>query len=119
MAWRCSAPTNALLVANLQAAGLITTPRVAAALSAVDRAHYCPSQSLAYEDSPQTIGHGATISAPHMHAAACESLAPYIGGGGSGGSGSGAGEVHVLDIGSGSGYLTHVLAELVLGPERR
>lgn len=66
----------------------------------VDRAHYAPYAP--YQDSPQTIGHKATISAPHMHAAACESLLPYLKPG-----------ARVLDIGSGSGYLTHVLAELV------
>ncbi|KAK4898206.1 hypothetical protein LTR27_004213 [Elasticomyces elasticus] len=69
-------------------------------MAGVDRAHYAPYAP--YEDSPQTIGHRATISAPHMHAAACESLLPYLRPG-----------AHVLDIGSGSGYLTHVLAELV------
>lgn len=66
----------------------------------VDRAHYAPSYP--YDDSPQTIGHAATISAPHMHASACESLLPFLTPG-----------AKVLDIGSGSGYLTHVLAELI------
>jgi protein-L-isoaspartate(D-aspartate) O-methyltransferase len=37
-----------------------------------------------------------------MHACACESLLPYLKPG-----------AKVLDIGSGSGYLTHVLAELI------
>lgn len=37
-----------------------------------------------------------------MHASACESLLPFLRPGS-----------RVLDIGSGSGYLTHVLAELV------
>jgi len=37
-----------------------------------------------------------------MHASACESLLPFLRPG-----------ARVLDIGSGSGYLTHVLAELV------
>jgi protein-L-isoaspartate(D-aspartate) O-methyltransferase len=37
-----------------------------------------------------------------MHASACESLLPFLKPG-----------AKVLDIGSGSGYLTHVLAELV------
>ncbi len=68
----------------------------------VDRAHYAPSSP--YEDSPQPIGHRATISAPHMHANACESLLEYLQPG-----------AKVLDIGSGSGYLTAVLANLV-GP---
>lgn len=71
----------------------------------MDRAHYAPA--MAYEDAPQTIGYGATISAPHMHATAIENLVEYI--------------VpkpdrpapRVLDIGSGSGYLTHLMAELV------
>jgi len=66
----------------------------------VDRAHYAPSHP--YEDSPQPIGHRATISAPHMHASACEHLLPYLQPGS-----------RVLDIGSGSGYLTAVFAELV------
>ena len=44
----------------------------------------------------------ATISAPHMHAAAAESLLPFLHPG-----------AKVLDIGSGSGYLTHVLAKLI------
>jgi protein-L-isoaspartate(D-aspartate) O-methyltransferase len=70
--------------------------------SQVDRAHYAPASP--YEDSPQPIGHRATISAPHMHANACESLLTYTQPG-----------AKVLDIGSGSGYLTAVLANLV-GP---
>ena len=37
-----------------------------------------------------------------MHASACESLLPFLTPG-----------ARVLDVGSGSGYLTHVLAELV------
>ena len=66
----------------------------------VDRAHYAPSSP--YNDSPQGIGYKATISAPHMHASACDTLLPFLNDGS-----------RVLDIGSGSGYLTHVLAELV------
>ncbi len=73
-------------------------------MTAVDRAHFCPEPQFAYEDSPQTIGHGATISAPHMHASAAESLLPYL---------KSQKDCSVLDIGSGSGYLTAVLANLV------
>ncbi|KIX07162.1 protein-L-isoaspartate O-methyltransferase [Rhinocladiella mackenziei CBS 650.93] len=109
MAWRCSGRTNSELVANLISSGLISSARVRNAMSSVDRAHYCPSFPLAaYEDSPQPIGFGATISAPHMHASACESLLPFMP------ENAGA---RVLDIGSGSGYLTHVLANIVCGPE--
>lgn len=71
-------------------------------LCQVDRAHYAPATP--YRDSPQTIGFGATISAPHMHASAAESLLPYL-----------HSDARVLDIGSGSGYLTAVLANLI-GP---
>lgn len=66
--------------------------------------HYAPSRP--YEDAPQPIGWGATISAPHMHASAAEALLPFLRQG-----------ARVLDIGSGSGYLTAVLAELVLGQD--
>src|SRR5256885_11495747 len=68
-----------------------------------------PSLSNTYEDSPQTIGYGATISAPHMHASAAESLLPYI---------RNDRDCRILDIGSGSGYLTAVFANLIgPGPE--
>jgi protein-L-isoaspartate(D-aspartate) O-methyltransferase len=66
----------------------------------VDRAHYAPANP--YQDCPQAIGWGATISAPHMHAHACEHLIDYLHPGS-----------RVLDIGSGSGFLTHVLANLI------
>ncbi|KAF7846185.1 hypothetical protein BT93_L4922 [Corymbia citriodora subsp. variegata] len=100
MAWTCSGSTNTALIENMAREGLITSDRVKKAMLSVDRAHYAPAAP--YQDSPQPIGHRATISAPHMHANACESLLPYLRPGG-----------RVLDIGSGSGYLTHVLAELV------
>ncbi|KAK7745794.1 hypothetical protein SLS53_002511 [Cytospora paraplurivora] len=70
----------------------------------VDRANYAPSSP--YRDYPQSIGHSATISAPHMHATAVEHLLPYL-------TPSPRNPApRVLDIGSGSGYLTHVIAEL-------
>ncbi|KAF2198174.1 protein-L-isoaspartate O-methyltransferas-like protein [Delitschia confertaspora ATCC 74209] len=102
MAWRCSGGSNADLIHNMERNGLINSQRVKEAMLGVDRAHYAPSSP--YEDSPQPIGHRATISAPHMHASACEALLPYLQPGS-----------RVLDIGSGSGYLTHVFANLV-GP---
>ena len=55
-------------------------------------------------DAPSSIGHSATISAPHMHAYAVESLASKLVPGSK-----------VLDVGSGSGYLLPVFARLV-GP---
>jgi protein-L-isoaspartate(D-aspartate) O-methyltransferase len=59
-----------------------------------DRKFYAPQHP--YTDAPQPIGHAATISAPHMHAAACEHLLPVL-------PETGA---KILDVGCGSGYLT-------------
>jgi len=115
MAWRSGGNTNADLVGNLFKNGLITSSRVRDAMLRVDRAHYCPDPKTAYEDSPQLIGHRATISAPHMHAHAAESLLPFLQCTPS--SPSFQRNIRVLDVGSGSGYLTAVLAELVFPPE--
>ncbi|KAL9587641.1 MAG: hypothetical protein Q9212_000095 [Teloschistes hypoglaucus] len=100
MAWFSSGSSNAALIANLKNNGLIQSEKVAHAMLGVDRAHYAPA--LAYQDSPQHIGFSATISAPHMHASAAESLLPFLNP-----------SARILDVGSGSGYLTHVLANLV------
>ncbi|KAK3503270.1 protein-L-isoaspartate O-methyltransferase-domain-containing protein [Neurospora crassa] len=105
MAWYSSGGSNAELVENLWRNGLIKEERVKEAFLKVDRAHYAPTSP--YSDSPQPIGHAATISAPHMHATAIEHLLPSLLPSPS------RPAPRVLDIGSGSGYLTHVLAELV------
>ncbi|KAK4185671.1 hypothetical protein QBC35DRAFT_524769 [Podospora australis] len=105
MAWRSSGATNRDLIENLWRNKMITKPEVKAAFLKVDRAHYAPGNP--YKDSPQPIGHAATISAPHMHASAIEHLLPFILPSPSNPA------PRVLDIGSGSGYLTHVIAELV------
>ncbi|TGZ80242.1 protein-L-isoaspartate O-methyltransferase [Ascodesmis nigricans] len=100
MSWMCSGTSNKELIANLWRQGLLKTPRVKEAFEKVDRAHFSPLGP--YEDSPQRIGYDATISAPHMHAQATEALAHRLKPG-----------AKVLDIGSGSGYLTAVFAHLV------
>ncbi|KAK3902846.1 hypothetical protein C8A05DRAFT_43799 [Staphylotrichum tortipilum] len=107
MAWRSSGGSNRDLIENLWRNQLITHPQVKEAFLKVDRAHYAPSSP--YDDSPQPIGHAATISAPHMHASAVENLLPYLQPTPS------RPAPRILDIGSGSGYLTHVMAELA-GP---
>ncbi len=53
----------------------------------------------AYEDSPLSIGQGQTISQPYMVAVMTESAAPEAGD-------------RVLEVGTGSGYQTAVLAEI-------
>ena len=57
---------------------------------------------MPYIDTPQSIGFGATISAPHMHAYALEYLYPKL-----------KTAKYVLDVGSGTGYLTAAMAYLV------
>ncbi|GAA6023123.1 hypothetical protein JCM11491_000079 [Sporobolomyces phaffii] len=100
MAWTCTGSTNAELVANLTKHGILKTPRVIQAFNQIDRQYYV--QTAPYADSPQRIGYGATISAPHMHAHAVENLEPFLQPGS-----------HVLDIGSGSGYLVAIFHQLV------
>lgn len=102
MAWRCSGGTNAELIANMRNASLITSSRVYEAMLKVNRANYVPSQLSAYQDSPQTIGFGATISTPHMHAHAAEALLPFL-----------HSQANVLDVGSGSGYMLAIFHHLV------
>jgi protein-L-isoaspartate(D-aspartate) O-methyltransferase len=83
----------------------IAAGRIAQAMKKVDRANYVVDKKDAYVDSPQTIGYGATISAPHMHAYAASHLLPYL-----------PLRARVLDIGSGSGYLSAVLFHLINDP---
>lgn len=45
-------------------------------MKAVNRGNYCSYSP--FVDSPQSIGYGATISAPHMHAHALELLADHL-----------------------------------------
>lgn len=83
---------NMDMVNKLVRNGSIKHQRVANVMSEVDRGNYAPMNP--YQDSPQIIGFEATISAPHMHAMMLDIAANYISDGS-----------HVLDIGSGSGYL--------------
>ncbi|RDX56115.1 Pcmt1-prov protein [Lentinus brumalis] len=105
MAWRCSGTTNLELVQNMARNHIITSDRVLEAMSKVDRACFVREPKTAYEDSPQHIGYGATISAPHMHAYAVENLLPFLKPG-----------ARVLDVGSGSGYISAVLYHLIQEP---
>ncbi|XP_052275370.1 protein-L-isoaspartate(D-aspartate) O-methyltransferase-like isoform X1 [Dreissena polymorpha] len=100
MAWRSSGSSNANLVDNLHANGIIKDLRVIEAMKAVDRKHFCKFNP--YNDSPQSIGYQVTISAPHMHAHALEILSGHLKEGSK-----------ALDVGSGSGYLTACMALLV------
>ena len=80
------------LLDHLQQSRVITNPKVYDSMLQVDRADFINSSP--YVDHPQYIDYNATISAPHMHAYALEYLSDYLKPGN-----------HVLDVGSGSGYL--------------
>ncbi len=69
-----------------------------------DRADFCENDP--YDDCPQPIGYKETISAPHMHAFALEAAFLFI---------NRDQPQRVLDVGSGSGYLSVAFAKL-LGP---
>lgn len=85
------------LVATLVKEGILKSKDAIKAMLAVDRKYYAPK--YAYQDSPQSLGYGATISAPHMHAYALEHLADKL-----------VTAKNVLDVGSGTGYLTAAMA---------
>jgi protein-L-isoaspartate(D-aspartate) O-methyltransferase len=79
----------------------IRDPRVLAAIAAVPRALFVPEElrSHAEEDRPLPIGWGQTISQPYIVAFMTEGLRL-------------AGGERVLEVGTGSGYQTAVLAHL-------
>ena len=79
----------------------ITDPRVLDVFRRLDRARFVPpnQQASAYGDFPLPIGEGQTISQPYIVALMTQSLALQ-------------GPERVLEIGTGSGYQTAVLAHL-------
>lgn len=91
---------DAMVRTQIEARG-VTDPRVLAALRRVPRERFVPpaSQASAYGDSPLPIGHAQTISQPYIVAAMSEAAAIEP-------------DDVVLEIGTGSGYQTAVLAEL-------
>jgi protein-L-isoaspartate(D-aspartate) O-methyltransferase len=82
----------------------VRDPSTLAALAAVPRHYFVPEpqRHMAYEDGALPIGSGQTISQPFIVALMTEALGLSRGG-------------RVLEIGTGSGYQTAVLAEIV-GP---
>jgi protein-L-isoaspartate(D-aspartate) O-methyltransferase len=86
---------------QIEARGL-RNPRVLAAMREVPRHLFIPPpyDRSAYEDSPLPIGNGQTISQPYIVALMTELLKPEQ-------------EDNVLEIGTGCGYQSAVLANLV------
>lgn len=89
-----------LVARKLRAKG-IRDERVLAAMLAVPRHRFVPEplRNEAYIDYPLPIGHGQTISQPFIVALMTEALALE-------------GSEKVLEVGTGSGYQTAILAEL-------
>ena len=90
---------RASLIEHLSAE--IKDKRVLSAMSRIPRERFVPpeSQHLAYEDIPLPIGLGQTISQPFIIALMTEALEL-------------AGSEKVLEVGTGSGYQSAILAEL-------
>ncbi|MGC8849211.1 MAG: protein-L-isoaspartate(D-aspartate) O-methyltransferase [Candidatus Bathyarchaeia archaeon] len=90
------------LVDMLIREGILRDEKVIDALSKVPRELFVPSEykSYAYADAPLPIGHGGTISAPHMVAMMDEALELE-------------GGLKVLEVGAGSGYHAATIAHIV------
>ncbi|MFC1764774.1 protein-L-isoaspartate(D-aspartate) O-methyltransferase [Planctomycetota bacterium] len=90
-----------MIVSGLQARG-IRDPRILAVMKVIPREQFVPltHRALAYEDAPQPIGLDQTISQPYIVALMTEQLQVTP-------------DDVVLEIGTGSGYQTAVLARLV------
>lgn len=89
-----------MIAEQLEARG-ITDPRVIAAFREIPRHVFCPGAelSVAYGDHPVDIGHGQTVSQPYMVAWMLQAARLKAGD-------------RVLEIGTGSGYQTALLARL-------
>ena len=90
------------LVNRLRNSGYLKSAEMERALRKVPREEFVhPStREYAYSDTPLSIGHGQTISAPHMCVIMCEAMKLRPG--------------HtILEIGAGSGYHAALCAELV------
>ncbi|PNH12486.1 Protein-L-isoaspartate O-methyltransferase, partial [Tetrabaena socialis] len=95
------------LVRSLVAQALVRSPRVEAAMRAMDRRDFTSTHMgiplhVSYSDAQVAIGQGATISAPSLHAVCLELLEAHAAPGAA-----------VLDVGAGSGYLSGCLSLLV------
>ncbi len=95
------------LVDSLIRKGYVESDPVEKAMRKVPRHEFVPDrvEGRAYKDSPQPIGEGQTISAPHMVAMMVENLDIKEG-------------QKVLEIGGGMGYHAAVIAEMI-GEEGR
>lgn len=91
-----------MLLSKLIGEGHLRTDKIIEAFREVPRERFVQAsdRGFAYADYPLQIGHGQTISAPHMVAIMTELLRP-------------AKRDRVLEIGAGSGYQAAILSKLV------
>jgi protein-L-isoaspartate(D-aspartate) O-methyltransferase len=89
------------LIKRLQQSGYLQSERVIEAMRAVPREQFIPEaqQRQAYSDTPLSIGHGQTISAPHMVAIMAEALQLNP-------------NHTVLEVGTGAGYHAAVISHI-------
>ena len=90
-----------MVAGQIEARG-VRNRRVLETLRRVERHRFAPTaeQALAYHDGPLPIGQGQTLSQPYIVGCMTEAIDPQPGD-------------RVLEIGTGSGYQTAILAELV------
>jgi protein-L-isoaspartate(D-aspartate) O-methyltransferase len=95
-----AAQRKAMVINQIETRG-VRDPRVLVAMRAVPRQRFVPAHlaASAYHDSPLPIGMGQTISQPYIVALMSEMLEL-------------TGRERVLEIGTGSGYQTAILAQL-------
>ncbi|MEK7537303.1 MAG: protein-L-isoaspartate O-methyltransferase [Patescibacteria group bacterium] len=93
--------TKEQLIQKLISEKTLVTPQIIKAFKNIDRKDFVLTQdkNRAYEDRPLSIGYGATISQPTTVAIMLEKLQPQSG-------------EKILEIGTGSGYMTALLAEI-------
>lgn len=99
--------SNEQLIGYLYSTKYLVSEEIRDALLKIDRKFFIPEKYLdsAYRDNPIPIGHGQTISAPSVVSFMLEKLEIKKG-------------MKILELGTGSGYNTALLSELV-GPKGR
>ena len=89
------------LIKRLQQSGYLRSEQVIEAMRSVPREQFIPESQRrqAYTDVPRSIGHGQTISAPHMVAIMAEALQLEP-------------DHTVLEVGTGAGYHAAVISRI-------
>lgn len=87
------------LIGSLKLSNRLKTPVIESALRAIDRTWFCSEHP--YYDVAIEIGHDMFISAPHMHILSLEICKDLF-----------RDAKSILDVGSGSGYLTALFSQL-------